>query len=749
MSLRKKTLSIVIIVFFILILMVYGISKFILLRNLEKIEINEISVNFIFISFIIVCFISGVMILLLLEKFIISRISNINKCITDITETGKSGKLPVLGNDEIASLAIKINKMLEALEESNEALTRQVMDSITAQIAVLDKDGTITFVNEAWDKFTRHIKKYKGIKSDIGLNYINIWRSETGALVYEEPEILKGFESVLQGEMDQFYYEYPCRLFSYTRWFYVTVTPLPGKFGAAVVSRIDITERKMAEEEAKKLVAAIDQAGECMVITDARGVIEYANTAFESITGYQREDVVGKSFRAIESNKENEEYYPKIWNKLCEGNIWKGQLSEKKKDGTPLQLEITISSIRSKFDLITHFVAVTYDVTKQFLMEKQLRQSQKLEAIGILAGGIAHDFNNILASIIGYTEMSLLETTQDTKLWNNLEHILKAGDRARDLIYQILTFTRQTEQEKNPIELKPIIKETLKLIRASLPTTIEISQKLDAHHDTILADGTQMHQVLMNLCTNAGHAMKDSGGIIEVSLMEIDIAEGIHNSDLKPGAYLRLTIRDTGHGIDSDIIDKIFDPFFTTKDPGEGTGMGLSVVHGIIKAHGGAISVNSELYKGTVFHIFLPRIDMVPRQKAGTTGPLPSGKAKILFVDDEEDIVEMEEMMLTYLGYEVTATTESLEALEIFKNDPDKFDLVITDYTMPDMTGIELAKELSSIKPKIRIILCTGFNDTRTQEKVKTTSIREIMIKPVTMQIVAETVQRVLNVRNV
>jgi len=380
-------------------------------------------------------------------------------------------------------------------------------------------------------------------------------------------------------------------------------------------------------------------------------------------------------------------------------------------------------------------------------LEVQLAQTQKMESIGTLAGGIAHDFNNILSSVLGYAGLAKMKLEKGDNLRDDLDGILKAGIRARDLVKQILTFSRQTDIQRSPVVMAPLIKEALKFIRASLPATIEIRQNITALTSAVMGDPTQIHQVIMNLCTNAGHAMQAGGGVLEVRLQEVEL-EGlpqIQNKGLKKGRHLRLSISDTGHGIAPVIMNRIFDPFFTTKKRGEGTGMGLAVVHGIIKDMQGAISVYSELGRGTTFNIFLPVY--AGEIVEGTAIPaMPrKGTGRILLVDDEEGIVASTRGILEELGYEVEATTSASEALEIFRAEASGFDLVLSDLTMPHMTGLELAEKIREIRPAIPILLCSGLGVGITEEQMSKAGIREIIKKPMIASELADAVYRSLN----
>jgi PAS domain S-box-containing protein len=377
-------------------------------------------------------------------------------------------------------------------------------------------------------------------------------------------------------------------------------------------------------------------------------------------------------------------------------------------------------------------------------LEVQLLQSQKLEAIGTLAGGIAHDFNNILGIIFGFTELSLLGTSRTTPLGQNLEQILKAAYRAKHLVRQILSFGRKTQTERIPLNASPIIKEALKMLRASLPTTIEICTDIKASCE-VKADPTQIHQVLLNLCTNAAHAMKEDGGILRISLGKVDFDSSTPHPDLSAGPYIRLSVSDTGKGMTPEVVGRIFDPFFTTKGPAEGTGLGLSVVYGIVRSHQGAITVDSEPGKGSTFNVFLPRIEIRDAFEPEIAVKPPTGEELILFVDDERALADLGQHMLEALGYKLESFTSSVEALKAFEAQPNRFDLVITDMTMPHMTGVKLAKEVMRLRPQTPVILCSGFSDLITPEKAREMGIATMLMKPLSLAELAKTVRQILD----
>jgi signal transduction histidine kinase/ActR/RegA family two-component response regulator len=380
--------------------------------------------------------------------------------------------------------------------------------------------------------------------------------------------------------------------------------------------------------------------------------------------------------------------------------------------------------------------------------EKQLQQVMKLQAIGTLAGGIAHDFNNILFPIVGYTELTMDDIPEDSQARQNLEEILKAANRAKELVQQILTFSRQSCQERKPLKVQYLIKEAFKLLRATIPSSIEIDFDIDNSSGPIKGDPTQIHQIIMNLCTNAYHAMQETGGKLEVKLKEIEVSyqQSMERVGMKVGKHLELTVKDSGHGMDPQVMERIFEPYYTTKEQGKGTGLGLSVIHGIVKNHGGDITVTSQPGKGSIFKVFLPVIDEY-EEEIVTSEPLTemNGSERILLVDDEEQIIDIEQQILERLGYKVTPKTDSEEALEEFAARPDRFDLVITDMTMPKMTGDQLAKRMMDIKPQIPVILCTGFNEAITEEKALAMGIDKFVMKPIIKDDLASTIRTVLD----
>jgi PAS domain S-box-containing protein len=500
--------------------------------------------------------------------------------------------------------------------------------------------------------------------------------------------------------------------------------------------RGELEERQRAEEALRQSEAhyraLVEGSLQGISIVKLDGTRIFANSALAHMLGYERpEELVGRSIWEHTAPHEFSRLRAAFEAHLRgEPAPTHYEYQAVKKDGTLIRVERLASLMMLHGERV--ILEAYLDITERTRLETQLRQAHKMQAIGTLAGGIAHDFNNILTAILGYTELAMQEAGQGKAVGRHLRGVLTAGHRAKDLVQQILTFSRQTELKHTPLELHLLIKEALGLLRAALPSTIAIQQVIVPRSGTILADPTQIHQVLLNLCTNAAQAMCETGGVIEVLLEPVDLTidRPSVSADLKAGPYVRLTVRDTGPGMAPEIMEHLFEPFFTTKSVGEGTGMGLAVVHGIVTSHGGAITVESAPGQGATFAVYLPQVAESTTSTVHTEEPLPGGTEHLLLVDDEETLVHLGQEALTHLGYNVVPCTSSLEALEVFRAAPQRFDLVITDYTMPTMTGEMLAQELRCIRPDIPIILCTGFSNTMTAERARASGIDTLVLKP-------------------
>jgi PAS domain S-box-containing protein len=511
----------------------------------------------------------------------------------------------------------------------------------------------------------------------------------------------------------------------------------------------DLTDRKRIEKERKRLSLAIEHCAEGVVITDSQGNVQYINPAFESITGYSRVEFVGQNMRVLKSGHHDKTFYDNIYKTIRGKNVWGGRIVNRKKDGNLYEAEVKISPIVDDTGAIINFVAVYRDVTYEVMLENQLRQAQKIEAVGTLAGGIAHDFNNILSAVLGYSELALLKTQGDPQLTQYIAEINRAGERAKALVKQILTFSSKTAEEKRMLHMSIIVKEAMKMLRSTIPTTIEIEQEIDCD-GAILADPTQIHQIIMNLCTNAYHAMRETGGRLTIKLKEIEInpKNQPQNLMLAPGKYVVLETTDTGQGMDKETIDKIFEPYFTTKKSEGGTGLGLSVVHGIVEAHQGHISVSSEPGSGTSFQVYLPlseEEEITTQRLMAEAMPVLEGAETIMFVDDEEKIVNLASDYFVNHGYTITTFRNGVAALQEFEKHPNRYDMVITDMTMPYLNGMQLAVRLMGIQPSIPIILCTGHSELIDRERATAMGIRGFLDKPVAMNHLLREVRTILD----
>jgi PAS domain S-box-containing protein len=515
---------------------------------------------------------------------------------------------------------------------------------------------------------------------------------------------------------------------------------------ARVLQKV-VEERTRIEAELRqnleKYQKLIDNSNDAIYLVYNRK-FEFINKKFQEMFKVTKEEVNQPGFDFMELVAPRSKALIEERNRM----LVKGEETEPKyefvalsRDGREIEVEASVSRIRYKEGM--GVLGVIRDITHRKQLEHQVRHAQKIEAIGTLAGGIAHQFNNILAIIRGYAELSYESLTENPVLKRNLQHVLTASDRARELVNQILIFSQQAKEGQKPLDINVIIKDSLQLLQASLPTNIEFRQDIEDNAGFVLAEPNQIRQLIVNLCTNATQAIGKQNGLVEVSLKKVVLGPGNMTGlkNLDPGVYMRLTVSDSGHGMEQKVKDRIFDPFFTTKATGEGLGMGLAVIHGIVKTCGGDIQVESKPGKGTAFHLFFPCIDFEKkepqiriRKQLTIKEPIPGGNERLLFVDDEQMLVEVHQEILERLGYNVMAVRSGFEALELFNEDPEIFDLVITDHAMPGMTGIELSRKLLRIRVDIPIILCTGLTKTTICQEAKDAGISELVMKPIIMK---------------
>jgi PAS domain S-box-containing protein len=509
----------------------------------------------------------------------------------------------------------------------------------------------------------------------------------------------------------------------------------------------DVTDRMKVEEERLRLAEVVAHSPNIIMIMDTHRRIQYVNSAFEQITGFSIEEVMGRTPVMLENGMHDRSFFRQLWTTIGMGNQWKGRITNKHRDGRLYHLEADVIPIKGADNRIKNFAAIMRDVSHEENMAAQLRQAQKMEAIGTLAGGIAHDFNNILTALLGFSELGLMSCDKESRTHEHFAAIFDAGLRAKDLVAQILTFSRMNEETHKPIFLYTILKEALKLLRSTLPTTIAFKTDICKDNIYVMADATAIHQIMMNLCTNAGHAMQENGGTLSVSLQKVDLTykEAAGNPHIRPGPHLKLIVSDSGYGMTRDVMDHIFEPYFTTKEKGEGTGLGLSVVHGIVQNHGGMITVASEPGQGSTFEVFFPVVAVKCKTVKPRPERVPRGSERILFVDDEIPLVRLAQQMLTSMGYDVTSFTDSREALADFEAFPEKYDLVISDMTMPHLTGQELARYMLKLRPGLPFILCTGYSSKLNQQQIEKAGIKSVLKKPFSLAAISKQIRAIFD----
>jgi len=709
-------------------------------------------------SIISLCLAISFIFILKISKGISRSLDILSKGTQRIYKNDVDMEIKVKGNDEFKKLAQNFNIMAKEIKKNqHELMESEKMLRASQSVAHIGSYAMDLFDKEfdksVW-KASPEIYKILGIEKA----YPHTWAGWEALIHPDSREsIIAQYRQTIVGQ-DRFDYEYKIIRINdgAERWIQGTGILEPGnqKNRFEMIGTLqDITERKQAEQELrieeKRFRKIIEKSPLPMVITGQNHNVIFLNEKFTELFGYTLEEISTHKgwWETAYPDKIYREKVKQSWDNAIE-------YAEKNKKDIAMQTwDLTIKD-RTKRTCEFYMVPlgevgliIVNDISEKKKLENQIQQSQKMESIGTLAGGIAHDFNNILFPIVGHTEMLLEDVSKDSPFRASLNQIYTGAMRASELVKQILTFSRQESGELKLMKMQPIIKEALKLIRSTIPTTIEIKQNISPACGVIKADPTKIHQIVMNLATNAYHAMEETGGELKVSLNELELSTlDLINPDMATGGYVCLTVADTGKGMDKNIINQIFDPFFTTKKKSKGTGLGLSVIHGIVTSMNGAIQVYSEPGKGTVFNIYLPvEKSRFTEQISNSNVKAQRGTEKILLVDDEEAILSMEKLMLERLGYHVTSRTSSIEALEAFRAAPDKFNLVITDMAMPNMPGNKLSVALIRIRPDIPVLLCTGFSETMSEEQAASIGIKGFLWKPIVMKDLSQKIREVLD----
>jgi PAS domain S-box-containing protein len=634
----------------------------------------------------------------------------------------------------------------EKLRESEEKY-RSIVESSQEGILMADPQGSITYANERFAQMLGYT-----VGELIGKPGLEL------AADAEKNGVSEKIQERRQGKKG--HYEIRLRRKDGAEIaLYVSGSPVldaDGKHIGNLAMYLDITEQKraetlsraLAEQDRLRLGAAVEQASDSVVMFDLDGTIRYVNAAFETIAGLPRSRAVGRSYFDFLAAGPAA---PAIREALAQGKPWHGALTRASSGGPPIELQVTFSPAQDPSGKVVGGLITETDVTQRNALQQQVRQAQKMEALGTMAGGITHDFNNILGTIVINTELALLDLDPSAPARRPLPLVLQAAARGKDLVKQIITFSRQRAWERKPLAIAPIVREAMDLLRSTLPKEISVEETIDDGSGIVLADPSHIHQILVNLCQNAALAMRDGGGHLGVGLAPVDVDEALAGRipDLRPGPYVRLTVADTGCGMSAETLDRIFEPFFTTREKGQGSGLGLAVVHGIVKSYAGAIVVQSRPGRGTVFNIYFPRLGEEAVAAADEPAIRPArGRERILIVEDEEGQRTSLARGLERLGYRVTSAAEGGSALSVFRKDPGAFDLVLTDQSMPRMSGLELASEMVKLRPDIPILLCTGFSEKVDGGTVGQKGIRDLVMKPFTLTEISRLIRKALDQDN-
>ena len=683
---------------------------------------------------------------LLITKQILSPLKVMKTSFHRISEGDYSKKVTLKKKNELSLIATEFNIMVEQVKlrerkiRESEIKYRNLVESSSDIIFRTNIEGNLVFISQNFEVWTKY-----DIIDLMDQPFTNLFSSKFLIIAMKEfPDRLIGRDTILY-ELELLKYDGGIIPVELNISIQVDTDGQP--VGATGIVR-DITKRRETENELRNYEQMIASTTDYMWLIDKNLIIQAINDAYLKLARKRREKIIGLHVESILGKEVLRKNFMPYFEACMAGRNVKHQSW------------ISMPGIKNRFMEISYYpnfdqdktvsgvMINVRDITEQKNLESKLHQSQKMEALGTLAGGIAHDFNNIIGGIIGYAELiEMFDSSGNKNIKSRIQHVLKGANRAKELTKQILTFSHHSDQKKSPVKLGAIVREVMKFLRASIPSTIDITENIDCADCVVWANETSMHQVLMNLCTNAAHAMQKSGGTLSVSLSREYL--GIENipkiSIENPGHFVKLSVSDTGEGIEPSIMERIFDPFFTTKAIGDGTGMGLAMVHGIIKNFNGAVTVNSKPSLGSTFNVYLPRFDSEIDEEEhhrNNLSSIPVGKGKILFIDDEEELVSFSREILEHLGYEVVGTTSSIDARQIFLSDPMQFDLVITDQTMPNITGFELAVEFMEKRKDLPVVLCTGFSILNLEEKAIASGIRHYLKKPIGARQLAEIVSR-------
>ncbi len=653
----------------------------------------------------------------------------------------------------VEALMRESGERLRQLEE-----TQAILDALPAKIVLLSPAGMIVAVNKAWSRAVQAHGRL-GPRHGVGQSYLEVCERSHGEPVAALREAVGEIQRVLRGEATEFCLEYQCHSRGEPRWFRLMVAPLhASQLAGAVAMHVNTTALKQAEalrDESQHLLDKALEVGhigswayEIPAAGDDQGrVIWSAETC--RIFGLAPGEFDGRldTFCAQVHPEDRERLMGATHTTLTSGRRFDFEYRIRHRDGQERWLRGVADVERDAGGRPQRMVGVVQDITERRQTEEQFRQSQKMEALGQLAGGIAHDFNNILAAVLGNAELAKLMPSGSPATGGYLDSILTASRRARDLVRQILAFSGRQEQKREPIQLHLVVREALSLMRASVPAAVEFRSNI-AVASGVLANASEIHQVTMNLCTNAWHALQGRPGTITVELAETEVGEALarQHPSLHPGRYVRLTVADNGCGMAAATVARIFEPFFTTKPVGEGSGLGLAVVHGIMKNHEGGIVVSSQPGQGTTFALYFPVSESEVVALPAAPQPIPRGRGEhVLFVDDEEPLVIMAQGALERLGYRVTTLASPIAALTLFSANPTAFDLVITDLNMPELSGPELARKLLAIRPDLRLVLTSGYSATVTGEVAHELGFRDLLPKPYDLCTLGEITHRALN----